>query len=439
MNNTLIVSALSLGHLLAGGVPLAAQSFSAGLNDDQNAFDAPIPGLVGADGEGITFPGYENPDIPTWVNPIFLAWADEVAAYDPVLGTHSNGDPIVLPIWQVEARALGEATGDNYSVVSLGELDADAIAAGRNPGSITLKFLEPIRNFTGTDFAVYENGLFGGSDMETGFVFSELAYVEVSSNGVDFARFPSVSLTDSPVGLYGGLDARKLFNLAGKHANGWGTPFDLGELLDHELVESGLLNLDAVTHIRVVDVPGSGDFLDSLGNPIYDAWVTYGSGGFDLESLGAVGQALTYEEWNNGRGFVKSADTDGDGWTNLEEYAYRLNPLKRDGFAVARMARAKDGQWAFVFPRDERNADVSYVIETQVGALEEDGWEFAARFGPLTDSQLDSEVFSSFETQGVAPQVSIGVLQNVFVTLADSDSLEAGRFFRVRVEEVVAQ
>ena len=66
---------------------------------------------------------------------------------------------------------------------------------------------------------------------ENGFAdnFLELAFVEVSSNGIDFVRFPDESLTQTTtqVGSFGSLDPTNIDGLAGKYRVGFGTPFDL--------------------------------------------------------------------------------------------------------------------------------------------------------------------------------------------------------------------
>ena len=86
-------------------------------------------------------------------------------------------------------------------IVALDDMNADEISywlanpGSRGPGYITLGFETGISNGDGYDFAVFENA-FGGAAS----VFAELGYVEVSSNGVDFARFDSVSLTESLLG-----------------------------------------------------------------------------------------------------------------------------------------------------------------------------------------------------------------------------------------------
>ena len=101
----------------------------------------------------------------------------------------------------------GPATGDRLDIVSLGDLDQSQIGAGIEPGQITVTFTEPVSDGVGYDFAIFENGLVSNANYSTGSVtgqmFAELGYVEVSSNGVDFVRFPSVSLTTERVGLMG--------------------------------------------------------------------------------------------------------------------------------------------------------------------------------------------------------------------------------------------
>ena len=132
------------------------------------------------------------------------------------------------------------------------------------------------------DFAVFENGFAYGSPNG---LFMELAFVEVSTNGVDFVRFDSVSTNASTVagsGGFSGWDTSNVYNLAGKHASGWGTPFDLEQLSGNALELSGLLDLGNINYVRLVDIPGTGYYTDSLGNPILDAHPTSGSAGFDF-------------------------------------------------------------------------------------------------------------------------------------------------------------
>jgi hypothetical protein len=72
------------------------------------------------------------------------------------------------------------------------------------------------------------------------------------------------------------------------YGDSWGTPFDLEDLESHPDVISGDVDLDEIRYVRITDIPGTGDFLDSQSNPIYDAWLTWGSGGVDLEAVGIL-------------------------------------------------------------------------------------------------------------------------------------------------------
>jgi hypothetical protein len=170
-----------------------------------------------------------------------------------------------------EYYGVGKA---NDSVVSLGD-----------GGIATLRFDPVIKNGPGPDFAIFENGL---SD-----TFLELAFVEVSSDGTRFVRFPSVSLTQTQtqVGTFGELDATKLNNLAGKYRASFGTPFDLDDVKD-----SSGIDLNNIKMVRIIDVVG--DIVppygtkDSHGNIVNDPWPTdFWSCGFDLDAVGVIHSA----------------------------------------------------------------------------------------------------------------------------------------------------
>lgn len=207
---------------------------------------------------------------------LFTEWAGGYSDFrrGPLDIAHpSNG----VASFGTPANALGVA--DVSGVVSLGD-----------GGSITLTFDTPIADGAGADFAVFENSF---SD-----TFLELAFVDVSSNGTDFFRFPSISLTQTTtqVGPFGSLDATDLFNLAGKYRGGYGTPFDLAELAG----ASPLLNVDDVRYVRVTDVIGTISPLyasrDSLGNIVNDPYSTpFSSGGFDLDAVGVLHTAAVPE------------------------------------------------------------------------------------------------------------------------------------------------
>ena len=112
----------------------------------------------------------------------------------------------------------------------------------------------------------------------------------MSSDGDSYFRFPAVSLTssESQKGTFDSLDATDLYNFAGKYRNGYGTPFDLEEMMD---VEG--LDINAITHIKIIDVVGSVDIdyasQDSEESRVNDPWPTpFSSCGFDLDAVGVV-------------------------------------------------------------------------------------------------------------------------------------------------------
>ncbi len=379
----LLAAIVAQGELLAG-------PYSAGLDDPANASDAPVPGFVGAA-----------------VNPLFFRWALAASSYVRSDGQASYSDP---------SLALGPVTGDHFDVVSLGDLTAAQIGSGAPVGKVTLHFTDtlhpaPIRNLPGADLVVFENGFLDTTN--DGGVFAELAYVEVSSNGIDFARFPSISLTPSAVGSYGALDPTDLFNLAGKHVNNsddgsWGTPFDLAALANHPLVTAGTLNLNNVRYVRIVDIPGNGSFLDTTAHPIYDSWRTFGTGGFDLEAVGAISVALTFDEWQDLRGLTGPqrgalADPDRDGAPNLIEWAFAMPPLTPDK-ALLPVATLSGGDLAISFRRDTRLANATVEV---LGTSDlRQPWQTIARsqnggallpvipFSPVIEDASDSPIAS---------------------------------------------
>lgn len=177
----------------------------------------------------------------------------------------------------IRDTSLGKTTVGDSSDVN-GSVDNAVISLG-DGGHVVLSFPFLLSDHPGYDFAVFENSF---SDN-----FLELAFVEVSSDGVHFFRFPSHSLTptSSQTGSFDLLDARNINNLAGKYREGFGTPFDLSELPD-----TSLLDKDSVRFVRVIDVVGSIDpaiaSYDSKGNAINDPFPTpFPSGGFDLDAI----------------------------------------------------------------------------------------------------------------------------------------------------------
>jgi hypothetical protein len=225
-------------------------------------------------------------------SPQLRMWADSLHGYAPTLGAESNAT--------VE-HALGVADG---MTVSLGDMSQGELLFGVAPGSVTVQFDHPFRNGPGWDLAVFENAFTLGAD---GYVFGELAYVEVSTDGNVFARFPATSLTESRLDVgfgtaFSGIHPTDVHNLAGKHGSGTGTSFDLADLRGLEVITSGQVDLDSIAFVRLVDIAGSPSFdepllnvsgeiafPDQFGNPILDPWNTIATGtaGFDLDAVGA--------------------------------------------------------------------------------------------------------------------------------------------------------
>lgn len=208
-------------------------------------------------------------------SPLFVAWATGVAVTRGLIDISNpelqhNGSNYAT--YGQPEDALGPPTNQ---VVSLGDA-----------GVAILTFDKPITDGPGFDFAVFENGFDDN--------FLELAFVEVSSNGVDYFRFPSHSQTQTNVQVEGfdPLDPTYINNLAGKYRAFYGTPFNLSELEDNP-------NLDKnkITHVKIIDVVGSIDPVyaryDSYGNRINDPFTTpFYSSGFDLDGVGVINELV---------------------------------------------------------------------------------------------------------------------------------------------------
>jgi hypothetical protein len=209
-----------------------------------------------------------------------VAWATDVKVLvrGPIDIAHP-GDG--LASYGVEADVVGAAAGDELSVLSLGD-----------HGTITLSFDidigggsgSGIGNGIGDDFAVFENGLW----TEEG-LFAEFAFVEVSSNGVDFAGFAPVSYRALPVPAFGVVDPADYERFAGDEPSGLGTGFDLSLLTNHPLVQSGQVDLHNIFYVRLTDVIGDGSTVDAYLDPVYDPYPTlFASSGFDLDGVGVL-------------------------------------------------------------------------------------------------------------------------------------------------------
>jgi hypothetical protein len=222
-----------------------------------------LGGIRGADAAGpYTESGYAPGVVQSWATSVVAFDRGPIDIANPGGGDASFGAPEYV---------LGPATNDVYDVFSLGD-----------GGWITVSVAGGIANQPGDDFAVFENGFYA-----PGGLYGELAFVEVSSNGADFARFPATSLRASPVSGGSTIDPTDYHNLAGKHPLNRGTGFDLADLAGDPLIGQGKLDLAHIAYVRLVDVVGNGSTVDAAGRPVYDPYSTpYASGGFDADAVG---------------------------------------------------------------------------------------------------------------------------------------------------------
>lgn len=198
---------------------------------------------------------------------IFKSWANSASVTKGL--QQINDATFGLPTVGDQFAALGKA-GEN-GVVSLGD-----------GGSAVVSFYAPIFNGPGADFAVFENSFLDS--------FLELAFVEVSTDGNRYVRFPAVSNTQDtlPIGGFGLVAPTALNNLAGKFRANYGTPFDLEELKD-----SSEIDISNIQFVRLIDVVGSMNdsfaTKDVNGHKINDPWPTpFPSSGFDLDAVGVI-------------------------------------------------------------------------------------------------------------------------------------------------------
>ncbi len=189
---------------------------------------------------------------------IVLGWADSVIVHRGYLDIAQPGLGLV---------SHGQASNAYYYA------DGQVISLG-DSGMATYVLTQPLTDHSGPELAIFENSF---SDD-----FLELAFVEVSKDGQQFYRFPTISLVDTVVqtGAFGSTDPTQIQNLAGKYRADYGQPFDLKDVPE----------LDSVNYIRIIDAIGSIDpnyaSRDSQGNIINDPYPSnFPSGGFDLDAL----------------------------------------------------------------------------------------------------------------------------------------------------------
>ena len=207
-------------------------------------------------------------------------FATSVVSYNP-----GSGPGIFEPSFILGGPQGGGISGGSVHVTTLG-----------NGGDVTLGFDVVLTNGPGADFSVFENGF-----QFSGGVFAEVCFVEVSTNGVDFARFPT--RYGGEPGPHGDFDALPWATFAGLSG---GTPvvanvltnsvdpfdpvlsggesFDLADLSEDTLVQAGLVDLDQIHFVRLSDLV-AGQHVDALGVTIWDSG---GSSSADMDAVAVI-------------------------------------------------------------------------------------------------------------------------------------------------------
>ncbi len=215
-----------------------------------------------------------------------LPGSTAIGAYSSLFVRWATGCTIQRGLQCIDSPALGYASyGD--SSMALGMPDHSVVSLG-DSGVADLTFAGLIYNGPGPDFAVFENGFVNPANDSQAFL--ELAFVEVSSDGINYVRFPAQSLTQTTNQIAGTgeyMYANLLNNLAGKYGSSHGTPFDL-----QELAGTSGLDVNSITHVRLVDVIGdihNHSSHDSSGRIINDPYPTnFPTSGFDLDAVGVI-------------------------------------------------------------------------------------------------------------------------------------------------------
>ncbi len=185
----------------------------------------------------------------------------------------------------------------DYQLTDLGYasfgLEDDILGSAGTPfslgdgGYVTVTFAQEISNGDGDDFAVFENGFAWEG------VYMELGFVEVSSDGSNFSRLPALCRHTEQPGAWDTSDSADFYNLAGNFVGGTG--FDLADLITagDANVASGLVDLDHIAFVRVVDVIGDvangGATQDFMGRAVADPYPTASeSCGMDITGVAGI-------------------------------------------------------------------------------------------------------------------------------------------------------
>jgi len=239
--------------------------------------------------------------------------------------------PAVVALLSVSALAFNDGTGPHYAdgYLSLvqgpgqgfgtvhnmfgppeglgpgaGGLDVYSLGVG---GEVVL-ILEPRAfNGPGTDLVVYENPFV--LDFTEWQVYAELLTVAVSSNGVDFARFPvdfegepgpyiqGSTQLPAPVTYFKGFAGVLPVSASPPGVTpfdivaGGGDCFDLADLINHPEVIAGNVDLDDIRYVKLTDVVAGVD-TDDQGDAIWDCGFPASSAA-DIDAVAALNSNIT--------------------------------------------------------------------------------------------------------------------------------------------------
>lgn len=213
---------------------------------------------------------------------LISGWATNIEVYRGYINisdttqTFTQGEITSNRAWFGEPEnALGKANGQ---LVSFGDA-----------GYAIVQFDSPISNQSGYDFAVFSNSMFSPPN-QTEKAFVELAFIEVSSDGVNYERFPAISNMqyETQITSFQSVEWNQYHNFAGLYPLYYGVPFNLDD------IPGDIVDKNNITHIKIIDAIGciNPDYAsyDSQGNIVNFAWPTpFWQGGFDLDAVALLG------------------------------------------------------------------------------------------------------------------------------------------------------
>ncbi len=260
-----------------------------------------------------------------------------------------------------QSNILGAPSGAGFNNGSL-----DVLTLGVQ-GNVTVGFNAAIVNGPGVDFTVFENGF----EFPPGFIFTELAFVEVSTDGLNFARFPSIyqgvqgpfgSFTTFPYGssinLAGGMPviANPLFNTIDplNPVYSGGDAFDLDDLANHPSVLSGVVDLNNINFVKMIDVEGGVD-TDASGTLIWDS-----TSSADIDAVAALNTAANSNAGTptcgfsvDAQGYVHLTFSDPDGVMDLDGLSF-MGSANLANFTPAELLQVYDVFFVDAFSIDFR-------------------------------------------------------------------------------------